>query len=409
MRRRFLPLLIVALAATSLAACNDNNDDTHTSTSPETSGTTGAEADGEPASSASVPPDTTPRADSTSATGDTTTVGDNDDEAVAASRALFADITADQPGCTVAVARGGKVVWADAFGAAQLDPLLQMTTATVVDIGSTSKQFTATAIAVLVEREELSLATPLAEIVPGLPEWAATTTIDQLVHHTSGIPDYIALLLDEGFATTDVTTVDDAMRVLAAATDLEFSPGSKFEYSNSNYFLLSQVVQQISGDDLGSFLQREVFTPLALDAVMDPTATIAGKALSYSGSAGGWASADSPWQQLGDGAIQTTPTQLVKWATQYWAPTIGGEDINRTRFEGAVSVGGGQRYGFGIAEFDLDGQRVLTHSGGWGGFVTTFVVAPDQQLAVAGTCAAAESAPTTPMGDPGVDILRIWM
>jgi CubicO group peptidase (beta-lactamase class C family) len=197
------------------------------------------------------------------------------------------------------------------------------------------------------------------------------------------------------------------------ATELRFEPGTGWEYSNSNYFLLAQVVLNVTGDDLGTFLSREVFEPLGLRAVMDPTAAIAEKATSYGDAGGKWQVADSPWTQLGDGGVQTTPSELVHWASQYWAPTIGGADINAIRFDDAVEVdpeeASAPRYGFGMIEFDLDGRRVLSHSGGWGGFVTTFLVVPDEQLVVTGTCIAPESVPVTDSGDGGIDILRAWI
>jgi CubicO group peptidase (beta-lactamase class C family) len=337
----------------------------------------------------------------------------DDARAVAATRAIFSSIADDDPGCTVAVGRGGDVVFAEAYGASRLDPLAPMTSETVVDIGSTSKQFTATAIALLAEDGRVDLDAPLATYVSDLPTWSEQVTVRQLIHHRSGIEDYIVLLVQSGVALTDPADDADALRVLNEATRLRFEPGTGWEYSNSNYFLLAQVVLNVTGDDLGTYLARTVFEPLGLRAVMDPTAAIAGKATSYGDASGTWQVADSPWTQLGDGGVQTTPSELVRWASQYWAPTIGGPDINTIRFDDAVLVDSGDasapRYGFGMIEFDLDGRRVLTHSGGWGGFVTTFVVVPDEQLVVMGTCTAPESVPVTDSGDFGIDILRAWL
>ncbi len=318
-------------------------------------------------------------------------------------------VKADQPGCTIAVAKDGKLVFAEAYGASKLDPLTPMSVDTVVDIGSTSKQFTATAILLLADRGQVDLTAPVSTYLPDLPEWADEITVTQMVHHQSGIPDYISLLVAGGKAFTDVTTDADALAALGAAADLEFAPGSQFSYSNSNYFLLGQIVLAVTGDDLGAFLEAEVFTPLKLDAVMDPTAQIPAKATSYEAQGDGWIVADSPWEQLGDGGIQTTPTQLVKWASEYWAPTIGPADINAQRLAGAVDADADLgRYGFGIAESDLDGQPVLAHPGGWGGFVTTFVVDPAQKLAVAGTCTSAPTWTDPAEPDLGRTLMRYW-
>ena len=161
------------------------------------------------------------------------------------------------------------------------------------------------------------------------------------------------------------------------------------EYSNSNYFLLSKVVQAVTGDDLGTFLAAALFQPLGLDMVLDPTAAIEGKAVSYEQVDGKWQVADSRWvPTIGPGSIQTTPSQLVTWASQYWEPTVGATSINAERFEGAVDTGQGGRYGAGLFERDTgrDLGRVLTHDGAWGGFRTVFSVASEHRVAVAVSC-----------------------
>jgi CubicO group peptidase (beta-lactamase class C family) len=406
---RTTPALAAALAVLAsfsllAVACSDDATSSAIATLPTpvttTAGTT-------------TPATTTPATTAPATTPSTTGPADDDTRAIAATRAIYSSIADDDPGCTVAVGRGGDVIFAEAYGASLLDPQVPMTTDTVVDIGSTSKQFTATAIALLAEDGRVDLDAPLATYVSDLPAWSEQVSVRQLIHHQSGIEDYIVLLVQSGVALTDPADDADALRVLNEATELRFEPGTGWEYSNSNYFLLAQVVLNVTGDDLGTFLSSEVFELLDLRAVMDPTAAIAEKATSYGDAGGTWQVADSPWTQLGDGGVQTTPSELVHWASQYWAPTIGGPDINTIRFDDAVLFDSGEasapRYGFGMIEFDLDGRRVLTHSGEWGGFATTFVVVPDEQLVVTGTCTAPESVPVTDSGDVGIDIVRAWL
>jgi CubicO group peptidase (beta-lactamase class C family) len=329
----------------------------------------------------------------TTASSDGTVDTDGDVAAAEFTRSLFTRLTASDPGCTVAVGRGGKVIFAEAYGAARLDPFEPMTVDTVVDIGSVSKQFTATAILLLAERGAVDLDAPLSTYLPDLPAWASRPTLAQLMHHQSGIPDYILLLLDRGFTETGSSpTIAEALDVLGDVVDLRFAPGTSWEYSNSNYFLLSQVVQAVTGDDLPTFLTTEVFAPLGLDMVMDPIAAIDEKAVSYKQVAGEWQIADSRWEPtIGAGAIQTTPSQLVEWAAQYWEPTIGASTINAERFDTAIDTHQGGRFGVysaGMFEADMgsDIGRVITHDGSWGGFLTLFSVAPAHRLAIAVSC-----------------------
>lgn len=107
-------------------------------------------------------------------------------------------INADEPGCSAAVGVEGKVIWSGVRGIADLASGAKITTDTVFDIASVSKQFTATAILLLVEAGKLTLDDPISQYVPELPDWAQTVTVEQLMHQTSGIPDYVALLAARG-------------------------------------------------------------------------------------------------------------------------------------------------------------------------------------------------------------------
>ena len=227
-----------------------------------------------------------------------------------ASEALFAPIEPDGPGCSAAVNVDGQIVWSAASGRASLERNEPFTSDTVVDIGSTSKQFTATAIALLINDDLLTWDDPVNDHLEGLPDWSAQVTVDDLVHHTSGIPDYIELLEDQGVDVMDPSTQADAIDALRG-TKAAFEPGSKFEYSNSNYVLLAEIVQAATGQDLPSYLEDRVFGPLDLDAEMNPgnsarVPSPAGTAQSYEDDAG-WKPADSPWAQVGDGAVQPHP------------------------------------------------------------------------------------------------------
>lgn len=150
-------------------------------------------------------------------------------------------INADEPGCSAAVGVEGKVIWSGVRGIADLASGAKITTDTVFDIASVSKQFTATAILLLVEAGKLTLDDPISQYVPELPDWAQTVTVEQLMHQTSGIPDYVALLAARGYQVSDRTIEAEARQALAAAPELQFKPGTRFDYSNSNYLLLGRL------------------------------------------------------------------------------------------------------------------------------------------------------------------------
>jgi CubicO group peptidase (beta-lactamase class C family) len=312
-------------------------------------------------------------------------------------------IKADEPGCSAAVGIEGKVVWTGVRGVANMATRAKITTATVFDIASVSKQFTATAVLLLVEAGRLALDDPLSHHVPGLPAWAATVTVAQLMHHTSGIPDYVELLEDQGYQLSDRTTQAQALQVLATVPNLEFEPGARFEYSNSNYLLLGEIVHRVTGEPLPQFLSVEIFQPLGLAMVMEPGGKVPNKAVSYEKDNAGYSVAYSAWEQVGDGAIQTTPGELVRWADNYRTGKVGGSKLLDAQLAGAVETEpGGDRYGAGISLFP---NGTLGHDGAWAGFATAFRVSEDRRTSVAISCDTSEQDPEA-MAD---SLLRLWM
>jgi CubicO group peptidase (beta-lactamase class C family) len=294
-------------------------------------------------------------------------------------------IKAGAPGCSAAVGSKGKVVWTGVRGVANMSIGDVITADTVFDIGSVSKQFTATAILLLAQAGKLSLDDPVSQHVPELPPWAATVTLVQMMHHTSGIPDYLGLLQAQGYGYSDRTTQEQALQVVATVPRLEFPPGTRFEYSNSNYLLLADIVGRVWGEPLPQFLRAQIFGPLGLAMVMDPVARIPAKAVSYTKNDHGYEVADSPWEQIGDGAIQTTPSQLVRWADNYRTGQVGGPKLLDAQLAGAVETerGGADRYGAGIY---VMGNGTLDHDGSWAGFVTAFRISKDRLKSLAISC-----------------------
>lgn len=313
--------------------------------------------------------------------------GTASDATAAEAAALFDEVADDGPGCAAAVGVDGEPVWADGFGVAELDSGEPIGDDTVFDVGSTSKIFTATLVLLLAEQGQLDLDAPLSDVLEDLPAWSDDVSLRQLLLHTAGVPDYVELLADEGYDDADTTTAGDALDALAEVEELDFEPGERFEYSNSGYFLAAEAVTAAAGEPFADVMAAEVFGPYDLDAEVDPVTDDPRRATSYeSDGDDGWSVADSAWEQVGDGAIQTTPTELVVWAEELWDPTLG-DEVAAARLEDVVDDDEDLGYGLGIVvdEHDELGP-VLSHSGAWAGFVSDLVVLPDQQVAAAVTC-----------------------
>lgn len=305
------------------------------------------------------------------------------DRAARGDLVLSVRLTPDEPGCSAAVGVDGQVVWTGARGVADVASGTPINADTVFDIASVSKQFTATAMLLLAGEGALSIEDRLAMRVPGMPAWAGQVTIGQLTHHTSGIPDYIQVMAEQGHSLQEPATQADAVRVIAGIPRLRFQPGAKFEYSNSNYLLLAEVVRHVSGMPLPDFLRQRVFGPLGLAMVLAPVERIANKATSYNGA--GPQGAESPWEMVGDGGVQSTPSDLVRWADNYRTGKVGGPTLLAAQLADPVEsdAGAGLAYAAGIV---VAKDGALSHEGSWLGYQTSFEITPDRHTAIAVAC-----------------------
>ena len=320
-----------------------------------------------------------------------TTDVDTDDPALAE---VLADVVADpatEPGCAVAVSRDGEVVATATAGLADLEHGTPITLESVFDIGSVSKQFTAAGIVLLADDGTVSPSDEMRSILPDLPEWGGPITLDQAMHHTSGIPDYVGPL-GEGFKEADVTTDDEAYLLLLALTDPDFDPGTSWSYSNSNYFLLGLVIEEATGQTLEEVLAERIFEPLDMDRTSlrdhhDEIVVGVAPAYSPNDELGGWALAMTDWEQVGDGAIQSTVGDLLTWQAALTAGDAADFDLYESlRFDPADMGDGKTAYARGLIESDEDGVTYVGHSGTSAGYRSALEAIPDEGLAAAVLC-----------------------
>ncbi len=304
---------------------------------------------------------------------------------------MFDACKADTPGAVVLVARGQRVVLQKAYGLADLERRVPLTVDSIFDIGSTSKQFTAACVLLLEQDGKLTLGDLAKQHVPELPACCEAVTVRHLVLHTSGIPDYVGLLAGAGSHLEDRTTAGDALAALRQVAKLDFAPGTKWAYSNSNYFLLSQVVERAAGTSLTAFAQRRLFTPLGMTHTHihdDCTLLVPDRALSYSRRRGGaWRWEFSNWEQTGDGAVLTTVGDLLLWARNFDAGKVGGDKLLAAMAApGTFDDGKPIDYGMGLMFAEIDGKRAIRHGGAWAAYRAELVRVPEVALVVMCLC-----------------------
>ncbi|MGH7526956.1 MAG: serine hydrolase domain-containing protein [Gemmatimonadales bacterium] len=307
--------------------------------------------------------------------------------------AVFAQYDrASSPGCAPGVYRDGRIGYAKAYGSANLELGAPLTPASVFDIGSTSKQFTAMSVLLLARDGKLALDDDVRRYLPSLPEYGAPITIRHLLYHTSGIRDYTTLLALAGEPTQNWTTDDDALELIVRQRALNFAPGSEWQYSNSGYFLLSLVVKRVSGQSLRRFAQSRIFEPLGMAQTHihdDHAMVVPNRATGYvpSDSAGPFRIEMSDFEQTGDGSVFTTVEDLVKWDENFYSAVVGGPELLAEMVKpGALNDGKPVDYAAGLVVGEYRGLKTVEHGGAWAGYRAQLLRFPTEHVSIACLC-----------------------
>jgi CubicO group peptidase (beta-lactamase class C family) len=297
------------------------------------------------------------------------------------------------PGCAVGVIRAGQLVQARGFGMANLEHGIPNGPSLVYDIGSTAKQFTAASILLLAQRGKLSLDDDVRKYVPELPEYQRPIKVRHLLHHTSGLRDYLGLFSLAGMNFEDTTTEQDALDFILRQKALNFAPGDEFFYSNSGYLLLSIIVRRTSGKPLSEFAKENIFDPLGMrdTLILDRHRKIVPRrATAYSRNAvGEFQIQMSNFEQTGDGALLTSIEDLAKWDRNFYEPKVGDRQwLDQMHIAGRLSDGVEIDYAAGLYVDRHSGLRRVSHQGAWAGYRADLIRFPERRLSVACLCNA---------------------
>ncbi|HMG52525.1 MAG TPA: serine hydrolase domain-containing protein, partial [Kofleriaceae bacterium] len=290
------------------------------------------------------------------------------------------------PSASVAAVSDGKVVYVHAYGNARLEPATPATSAMRYSIGSISKQLTAVAILLLAQDGKLTLDDPVGKYVPNLTRGDAVT-IRQILSHTSGYPDYAPQ--DYMIPDWEKPVSADALLDRWARKDLEFEPGTRWQYSNTNFVIAGLIVEKVAGRQLVDLLGERVFKPLGMTSVTntDRQKLSDKDAQGYFRRALGPLHAaphEGPGWMYAAGELAMTAEDLAKWdAAVIGRAILSPASWRQLETEVVLANGAGSHYGLGISVGLTQGHRELSHGGEVSGFVASNVVWPDDKLAVA--------------------------
>lgn len=325
---------------------------------------------------------------------------------------LFARLkSSNTPGAAVLVLKDGHAVFERGYGVTDLKTLRRIDTHSNFRLASVTKQFTATAIMLLVHDGKLSFETRLSDIFSDFPESGRLISIRNLLNHTSGLPDYEALMpkSDSRARPEQIPQIQDAevLELLKRQPTLKFEPGTRWDYSNSGYVILGVIVGKVSGEPFGEFLRERIFSRLKMNqtiAYQKGTNAVPNRAFGHSLINGVWRQTDqSPTSAtLGDGGVYSSLADLAKWDWALREHAL----LSEVEMQAALTPvrvpngspeepdGSPAAYGFGWFLNQYQGHSRMWHYGETIGFRTAIQRFPDDKLTIIILCNRSDVNPT---------------
>jgi CubicO group peptidase (beta-lactamase class C family) len=316
---------------------------------------------------------------------------------------VFAEIKPTSPGCSVGVIHDGKLIHKAGYGLANMELNVPLDGSHVHRIASVSKQFTAMAVLLLADEGKIDLNADIRNYLPELRDYKAPVTINAMLGHFSGMGDYdfVDAELDKDalklkstmggefrLGNEDYLTIQEFYDYVKTMP-LRNKPNQEFRYSNYAYFLLSMLVERVSGKSLREYSERRIFKPLGMSNTFfsdEPTEIVKNRASGYSKNEdGNYITSMTNLFWVGDGGLHTNVEDMVKWDAYFYNPTLGknpkallAQFMHPNSAEITIE---GRKYANGQFIGEKDGVEVVYHSGGWLGTLTNYERMPEKKYA----------------------------
>lgn len=288
------------------------------------------------------------------------------------------------PGLALLVSRGGQIVRAQGYGLANVELQVPVKPETIFQSGSVGKQFTATAVMMLVEQGKIGLDDPLTKYFPDAPATWKLVTIRELLSHTAGFTDY-----PKDFDMQKDYNEDDLIKVVEKIP-LAYTPGTKWDYSNLGFLTLGIVIHKVTGEFYGDFLQERIFRPLGMTTtrIISEADIVPNRSAGYRLVKGELKNQEWVSPKLNttaDGSLYFSILDLAKWDAALYTDQL----LKQSSFDQMWTIAklsNGQpnsgHYGFGWFIETKKGHRVIEHAGSWQGFKTQISRYVDNELTV---------------------------
>jgi CubicO group peptidase (beta-lactamase class C family) len=293
------------------------------------------------------------------------------------------------PGAELAISRNGQVIYSKAWGMADLEHNIALTTQSLIEAGSVSKQFTAASILLLEQQGKLSLEDDVRKYIPELPDYGKVITLRHMMQHTSGLKDWGSMMDLAGWPRgTRAYSNEYALYVISLQETLNNIPGDEYIYSNSNYNLQAIIVQRVSGLSLADFTSKYIFEPAGMKHTewrSNYKKIVKDRAIAYSKGGGQNFLTNMPNENAyGNGGLLTTAEDLLTWNHYYLSGKLGNPSLlPRQTATHKLNSGRTNNYGAGLIMDSIGGWQAISHSGATASYRANLEYFPEAGLSIA--------------------------
>ena len=303
------------------------------------------------------------------------------------------------PGCSVGVVRNGRFVYRKSFGYASLELGVPLTPQSVFYVGSVSKQFTAASVVLAAEQNYLSLDDDVRKYIPELPDYGHPVTLRQMLHQTSGFRDFFDLVALSGGNPGQIGSPSDILKLIVRQKELNNVPGAEWNYSNSNYFLLAEVVQRATKKSLAQFAAENIFQPLGMKHTLffdDNTLVVPNRVAAYDPGKNGNFLVDwsTTYELVGGGGLMSSVDDLLQWDQNFTTNKLGkGTLVQQLQSHGVLNNGNQINYAMGLTRGEYRSLPTAEHSGANFGYRSEYLRFPQQRFSAIVLCNLSTAGP----------------
>ena len=299
---------------------------------------------------------------------------------------------AGSPGCALGVIQDGNFVYRKGYGMGSIELSVPLSSQSVFYMGSVSKQFTAASVVLAAEQGFLSLDDDVRKYIPELPDYGRSITLRQMLHHTSGLRDFLTLFELSGRDVAAIHSEAEIIGMISRQKNLNNIPGDEWLYSNTNYYLLGVVIHRATKKSLNEFATDNIFKPLGMTHTRfydDHTLVLPGRIAAYDPGSDGKFVVDwsTQYDIVGAGGLMSSVDDVLLWDKNFYENKLGkGTLLKEMQTKGVLNSGKEISYALGLVIDKYRGLPTVEHNGALYGYRTALLRFPEQQFSVVCLC-----------------------